>query len=363
MSLNVEIGATRVKVCCISSVAEAELAISAGAAALGLVSAMPSGPGVVDEALIARIAAHVPPTVATFLLTALQDADAIVEQHARCGTSVLQLVDRVEVPELRALRSKLPGIRIVQVIHVRDESSFEEAREVAPWVDALLLDSGNPSLAVKELGGTGRIHDWQVSARIRAAVAKPVFLAGGLNAANVAEAIGIVRPFGVDLCTGVREAGALSARRLGAFMAAVRGDASPGPRQTIGLVTLVVPDYEPAIAFYVGVLGFTVAEDIPVPEQQKRWVVLAPPGRGGSRLLLGRASAPEQSARIGDQTGGRVFLFLYTDDFQRDYAAYRARGVIFVRPPMEAPYGTVAVFRDPWGNLWDLVEPAEPAGG
>ena len=349
----------RVKVCCISSIAEADTAVKAGAAALGLVSAMPSGPGVIDEASIADIAAHVPPTVATFLLTALQHAEAIVEQHARCGTSVLQLVDRVAEPELRTLRRKLPGIRIVQVIHVQDESSLQEARALAPFVDALLLDSGNQALAVKELGGTGRVHDWEVSARIRAAVARPVFLAGGLTAANVAQAISIVRPFGVDLCTGVREAGALSARKLNAFMAAVRGEGA-GPRQSIGLVSLVVPDYDAAIAFYVHVLGFAVAEDSPVPEQQKRWVVLAPPGGGGCRLLLGRASNPEQSSRIGNQTGGRVFLFLYTDDFERDFAAYRARGVEFVRPPKREPYGTVAVFRDPYGNLWDLVQAAPP---
>lgn len=346
---------TRVKVCCIASVAEAELAIACGASAIGLVSAMPSGPGVIDEALMAEIVAHVPPTVATFLLTSLQHADAIVEQHARCGTSALQLVDRVAPQELRALRSRLPGIRLVQVIHVRDESSVDEALEAAPRVDALLLDSGNPSLAVKELGGTGRIHDWQLSAKIRARVAKPVFLAGGLSAANVAQAIAIVRPFGVDLCTGVREAGALSARRLADFMTAAH--AGGGPRQSIGLVSLVVPDYDEAIAFYVGVLGFTIAEDSPVPAQGKRWVVLAPPGGTGCRLLLGRASTPEQSSRVGNQTGGRVFLFLYTDDFQRDFVAYRARGVEFVRPPKEEPYGTVAVFRDPYGNLWDLVQP------
>jgi phosphoribosylanthranilate isomerase len=350
-------GTTHVKVCWIASTNEANLAVSGGAAALGLVSAMPSGPGVIGEALIAEIVAQVPPTVATFLLTSLQHADAIVEQHARCRTSVLQLVDHVEPEELRALRSRLPGIRLVQVIHVRDDSSVEQALAVAPLVDALLLDSGNASLAVKELGGTGRIHDWQLSAKIRASVDKPVFLAGGLSAANVAEAIGIVRPFGVDLCTGVRVAGALDPARLAAFMAAVREGS--GPRQSIGLVTLVVPDYEEAIAFYVGILGFTVAEDLPVPEQKKRWVVLAPPGGTGCRLLLGRASAPEQSARIGDQTGGRVFLFLYTDDFRRDFDAYRARGVEFLRPPKDEPYGTVAVFRDPFGNLWDLVQPRE----
>jgi catechol 2,3-dioxygenase-like lactoylglutathione lyase family enzyme len=120
----------------------------------------------------------------------------------------------------------------------------------------------------------------------------------------------------------------------------------------------VVPDYEEALAFYVGTLGFTLVEDSPVPEQQKRWVVVAPPGGRGANLLIARASSDEQQARIGNQTGGRVFLFLYTDDFARDYDAYRGKGVEFVRPPLEAPYGTVAVFKDPFGNLWDLVERA-----
>ena len=129
-------------------------------------------------------------------------------------------------------------------------------------------------------------------------------------------------------------------------------------KQFIGLVSLVVPDYEEALAFYVGVLGFTLIEDSFVPEQNKRWVVVAPPGSTGARLLLARASSPEQSSRIGNQTGGRVFLFLYTDDFARDYERYRSRGVVFVREPVQQPYGTVAVFRDPWGNLWDLLQPS-----
>jgi len=128
-------------------------------------------------------------------------------------------------------------------------------------------------------------------------------------------------------------------------------------KQSIGLVSLVVPEYEEALAFYVGILGFTVIEDSFVPEQNKRWVVVAPPGSTESRLLLARASTPEQSSRVGNQTGGRVFLFLYTDDFDRDYRAFRGRGVVFVREPSEQPYGTVAVIRDPWGNLWDLFQP------
>jgi catechol 2,3-dioxygenase-like lactoylglutathione lyase family enzyme len=127
-------------------------------------------------------------------------------------------------------------------------------------------------------------------------------------------------------------------------------------RQSIGLVALVVRDYEEALAFYVGVLGFTVVEDRPVPEQNKRWVVVAPRGSTESQLLLARGVGLEQTSRIGNQTGGRVFLFLRTDDFWRDYNAYVAKGVVFVRPPKEEPYGTVAVFQDLYGNLWDLVQ-------
>jgi catechol 2,3-dioxygenase-like lactoylglutathione lyase family enzyme len=128
-------------------------------------------------------------------------------------------------------------------------------------------------------------------------------------------------------------------------------------KQSIALVSLVVPDYDEAIAFYVGVLRFRLIEDSFVPEQNKRWVVVAPPGAIGTQLLLARASNDEQRARIGNQTGGRVFLFLHTDDFARDYAAFKAKGVVFVRDPVDQPYGTVAVFRDPWGNLWDLLQP------
>lgn len=214
-------GRTHVKVCCIASHAEAQLAASAGAAALGLVSAMPSGPGVIDEALIARIAARVPPSVATFLLTSRTRAAGIAAQHRACRTSTLQLVDRVPHEELRVLRQLLPGVRLVQVVHVDGEPSLHEALAVAGLVDALLLDSGNPALPVKELGGTGRVHDWSVSRRIRAAVAVPVFLAGGLNEANVGAAMQAVWPYGVDLCSGVRTDGRLDAGKLRRFIAAV----------------------------------------------------------------------------------------------------------------------------------------------
>jgi catechol 2,3-dioxygenase-like lactoylglutathione lyase family enzyme len=127
-------------------------------------------------------------------------------------------------------------------------------------------------------------------------------------------------------------------------------------KQSIALVCLVVREYEEAIEFFVGKLGFTLVEDAEVPEQDKRWVVVAPPGAIESRLLLARASTAEQRSRIGSQTGGRVFLFLYTDDFRRDYESYKAKGVVFVRAPKNEVYGTVAVFKDLYGNLWDLVQ-------
>ncbi len=207
-----------VKICCISSREEAALAMSAGASALGLVSAMPSGPGPIADELIADIAAMVPPPIATFLLTCRQDADGIVEQHAVCRTSTLQLVDTVAPVELRKLQSRLPGIKLVQVIHVGGEESIEEAREMQEFVDALLLDSGNQKLAVKELGGTGRVHDWRISRRIRDAVRVPLFLAGGLNAGNIAEAIAAVQPHGVDICSGVRTHNRLDPAKLASFM-------------------------------------------------------------------------------------------------------------------------------------------------
>ena len=177
----------RIKICCISSVDEAALAVSCGASALGLVSAMPSGPGVIDEDHIAEIIRTVPPSIGTFLLTARQDADAIIDQQLRCRPNTVQLVDHVPEAELVRLRRALPGIALVQVIHVTGEESIDEARTAAPHVNAILLDSGNQKLAVKELGGTGRTHDWGISRRIRETCGRPLFLAGGLKAENVRE--------------------------------------------------------------------------------------------------------------------------------------------------------------------------------
>lgn len=213
----------RVKVCCIESVEEARLAIAAGADALGLVSAMPSGPGVISEALIRTIATGAPPPVATFLLTCLTDADAIIAQHRRCLTSVIQLVAAVAPAHVARVGAALPAVKLVQVIHITGPEALEAAREAALAVDALLLDSGRPDAAVPELGGTGRTHDWGLSRRIVEVSAVPVFLAGGLNAANVAAAVAAARPFGVDVCSGVRTDGHLDPAKLTAFMAAARG--------------------------------------------------------------------------------------------------------------------------------------------
>lgn len=212
----------RVKVCCISSVEEAQIAIRHGASALGLVSAMPSGPGVIEEELIAQIAATIPPGLGSFLLSSAQQATLLIEQQHRCRTNTLQLVDEVETADYLKLRQALPGIGLVQVIHVIGEESVEEALEIAPHVDALLLDSGNPKLAVKELGGTGRRHDWQLSQRIREQSPIPIYLAGGLTPDNVREAIETVGPFGLDICSGVRTDGKLDEIKLGHFMSAIR---------------------------------------------------------------------------------------------------------------------------------------------
>ena len=213
-----------VKICCIASVAEARLALAAGAGALGLVSAMPSGPGVVDDDVIAEVAASMRgDPVRTFLLTSRTHAADIARQHGAAGTTTLQLVDHVPHVDLQHLRRLCPGVELVQVIHVLGQASVDEAVAVAPWVDAVLLDSGNPTLGVKELGGTGRTHDWSLSRRIRDAIHPlPLWLAGGLRAHNVGAAIAAVQPHGLDLCTGVRSAGRLDQAKLAAFMAAVR---------------------------------------------------------------------------------------------------------------------------------------------
>lgn len=197
------------------------MAINFGASALGFVSAMPSGPGPIPEELIAEIVAQMPPAVSTFLLTCKQDIEEIIDQQRRLRTNTIQICDRLAEGSHRRLREALPGIALVQVVHVTGPEAVDEAIAIAPEVDAILLDSGNQSLAIKELGGTGRTHDWRLSRRIREAIDVPLFLAGGLKPENVAEAIREVRPFGVDVCSGLRTEGRLDPQKLETFFEAV----------------------------------------------------------------------------------------------------------------------------------------------
>jgi len=212
----------RVKICCIASVDEAALAIECGASALGLVSHMPSGPGVVSDERIREIAATVPPAIGTFLLTSRQRVADIIAQQRFCRTNTIQICDHLTTGTHRDLKDALPGVALVQVVHVTGPDSVEEAVQVAPHVDAILLDSGNRKLAVKELGGTGRTHDWALSRAIRERIGVPLFLAGGLTPENVGQAIVGVSPFGLDVCSGVRTDGELDAAKLKRFFSAVR---------------------------------------------------------------------------------------------------------------------------------------------
>jgi len=212
----------RIKICCIQSAEEAWLAIEHGADAIGLVSAMPSGPGPIPEHQIAAIVRTVPPGVDAFLLTSRTEAAGLVAQVRTLDVRTVQLVDRFEAGACQALASALPGVRRVQVIHVNGEDAIADAAAASGSVHAILLDSGEPDLLVKRLGGTGRTHDWDVSRRIREAVPVPLWLAGGLRPENVGEAIRRVGPFGVDVCSGVRTDGVLDRDKLARFVAAVR---------------------------------------------------------------------------------------------------------------------------------------------
>lgn len=205
---------TKVKICCISSIAEAKLAVDYGAAAIGLVAKMPSGPGVISDELISAIAKTVPSSVDTFLLTSETSYEAIVEHHKRVNTTTIQIVDALSNRQYNDIRASLPNVKLVQVIHVIDETALQEAIEISPWVDAILLDSGNPNLDVKVLGGTGKTHNWEISKKIREAINLPVFLAGGINKDNLKQAIDIVQPYGVDLCSSVRTNGQLDEKKL-----------------------------------------------------------------------------------------------------------------------------------------------------
>jgi phosphoribosylanthranilate isomerase len=209
---------TRVKICCISSENEARMAIEYGASAIGLVARMPSGPGPISDELISQIAKTVPPPVATFMLTSETSVKKIIEHHHRTNTNTIQIVDSLASGSYSQLKAALPCVKIVQVIHVIDERSVDEALEISGMVDAILLDSGNPNLKVKELGGTGRVHNWKLSRQITEGSKCPVFLAGGLNPENVRQAIGEVHPFAVDVCSGVRTNGRLDRKKLELFI-------------------------------------------------------------------------------------------------------------------------------------------------
>ncbi len=210
----------RIKICCISTVEEAKLATDQGASALGLVGKMPSGPGVISDQIIREITRSVPPPVATFLLTSETRTSQIIQHHRVTRTNTLQIVDALQEGTYKDLRDALPAVKIVQVVHVLDEGSVEEAQSVAPYVDAILLDSGNPNLEVKQLGGTGRVHNWKLSRQIRDTVGVPIFLAGGLKAENVKQAIEEVNPYGLDLCSSVRSGGQLDPQKLDTFFEA-----------------------------------------------------------------------------------------------------------------------------------------------
>jgi phosphoribosylanthranilate isomerase len=219
-------GAPAVKVCCIQDEEELRLAADAGARFVGLVGAMPSGPGPIPDEAIAHVAARAPHDVTTVLLTSRTEAPQIVAHVRATGVRAVQIVRDVPVDTRRAVRASLPGVAILQVVHVEGPSAVDCARRAAQGADYLLLDSGRPGARVAELGGTGRTHDWSLSARIVEESRVPVLLAGGLRPDNVAAAVAAVRPWGVDVCSGLRDPrGRLDAGRLRAFMEGVRGGA------------------------------------------------------------------------------------------------------------------------------------------
>jgi phosphoribosylanthranilate isomerase len=213
---------TRIKICCIASPAEARLAIEAGADALGLVGRMPSGPGQISDDQIAEVAAMVPPPIATFLLTSEITADGISAHIRATRPTTVQIVSHINPAELVRLAELEPDIRRVQVIHVEGPDALTVIPVYSPFVHAFLLDSGRPNASVAELGGTGRRHDWDISAAFVKASTLPVFLAGGLSADNAENAIMQVRPYGLDLCSNIRTRGQLDPAKLTAFMQAVR---------------------------------------------------------------------------------------------------------------------------------------------
>jgi phosphoribosylanthranilate isomerase len=213
---------THIKICCISSIEEAKLAIIAGATALGLVGNMPSGPGIISDELIAEIAAFTPKHIDTFLLTSETSAEKIIQHYLKVRTTTIQIVDALTQGSYLQIKEALPNVKIVQVLHVIDESSIDEALKISNFVDLILLDSGNPNLTTKELGGTGKVHNWEISKEIVNKVNIPVFLAGGLTHENALQAIKEVNPYGLDLCSGVRTNGFLDVDKLAAFFRAIK---------------------------------------------------------------------------------------------------------------------------------------------
>jgi phosphoribosylanthranilate isomerase len=209
---------TRIKICCISSIEEAKSAIESGADAIGLVAKMPSGPGPIPDDLIKLIAKSVPPLIGTFLLTSETSAPKIIKHHIKTQTNTIQIVDLLSTGTYSQIKEALPFVKIVQVIHVIDSKSVDLAVTISDQVDALLLDSGNPNLKIKELGGTGRVHNWTLSRQIRDNSKCPVILAGGLKPENVKQAIEEVKPFAIDVCSGVRTNGMLDRKKLSEFV-------------------------------------------------------------------------------------------------------------------------------------------------
>jgi phosphoribosylanthranilate isomerase len=204
----------KVKICCISSIEEAALAIGYGAAAIGLVGRMPSGPGIITDELIHSIAKTVPPPIDSFLLTSETTAEKVIEHHKKVNTTTIQIVDALTDRQYHKIREAIPHVKLVQVIHVLDENSIQEAIEISEFVDAILLDSGNPNLSTKVLGGTGKIHNWDLSKKIRENIRIPTYLAGGINKDNIRKAIDHVQPYGIDLCSSVRTNGQLDELKL-----------------------------------------------------------------------------------------------------------------------------------------------------
>jgi phosphoribosylanthranilate isomerase len=212
----------QIKICCIGSVEEAALALKFGADALGLVARMPSGPGPISDKQIEAIVQYLPGSVDTFLLTSEQSASAIINHVKRVKTTTVQIVDEITNGDFAEIKRALPNLKIVQVIHVNGEDCIKHAKAIEQKVDAILLDSGNPKATLKILGGTGNTHNWDISSALVKTVNIPVYLAGGLNASNVARAIRIVQPYGVDVCSGIRTGGKLDESKLLQFVNEVK---------------------------------------------------------------------------------------------------------------------------------------------